>query len=129
MPFMEDAIMKKVLIAAVSLTLLLMTGCANLVPYVTPVKPPTGGILWNFKAPLMVDLDNTDTSPGTIKLSSKNTSYFHDWFLTGVDLAWGTADIPEIARQRGITEVCYADYEVLNILGIYCQFTIHVYGH
>jgi len=126
---LEDAIMKKVLMTAVSLTFLLLTGCANFVNYVAPVKPPAGAALWQYKAPLMVDFNNTSANQGIQKISSKSTHYFHFWLLTGFDFAWGTADIPEIARQRGITEVCYADYEILNILGIYCQFTIHVYGH
>ena len=109
--------------------LLFCSGCTFLVPYSTPVKPPPGGIFTNHKAPLMINLKDTDIGTDTIKYSHKKTYYFHDLILTQIDVAWGTADIPEIARRGGIKRVTHADYEMMNILGIYAEFTIHVYGY
>jgi TRL (tRNA-associated locus)-like protein len=105
---------------------LFISGCvAN---YQAPVKPGMGFLFCNFKAPLMVDLNETDVDSSSIHASSKKIYYFHDIIFTGINVAWDTADIPEIAQKAGIKEVTYADYELLNILGIYAEFTIHVYG-
>ncbi|MHC4789028.1 MAG: TRL domain-containing protein [Planctomycetota bacterium] len=32
------------------------------------------------------------------------------------------------ARNGGLTKVHYADYEILEILGIFGQFTVRAYG-
>lgn len=118
-----------VYISSLIIALLILAGCASSVQYLAPVKPPTGGLLWSYKAPLSTDMNRTDSDMEMIKVSSKKTYYFHDMIFTGIDLAWGSADIPNIARYGGIKEVCYADYEILNILGIYAEFTVNVYGH
>lgn len=108
------------------LVVLFITG--GCVSYQASIKPPIGAIC-NFKAPLTTDFHNTDVGMATKKASIKKTYYFHDILFTGIDLAWGTADIPEIASKAGIKNVTYADYEFLNILGIYAEFGINVYGY
>jgi hypothetical protein len=38
------------------------------------------------------------------------------------------ASIEAAARQGGLDEVAYADYEMMNVLGVYSEFTVHAYG-
>ena len=45
-----------------------------------------------------------------------------------LDLMWNSNAIGDIARHQGIEEVYYADLERLSILGIWNQYTVHVYG-
>ena len=105
------------------------TGCATFVNYETQVVPMRAGLIENFSAPLMTNFNNTNVGKGNIKATSKKTLYFHDMLLTGMSFAWDNVSIPEIARKGGIKHVTYADYEVLNILGVYAQFQINVYGY
>lgn len=103
-----------------------VTACA--ISYNAPLRPPMGIAISTIKAPLTTDFNGTTVSGDLIKASKKQTYYVHDILFTGLDFAWDTVDIPEIARQGGISEVAYAEYELLNVLGVYAQFTIHVYG-
>jgi len=64
-----------------------------------------------------------------VRAASSKTLYFHDMLLTGMNFAWEEASVPEIARSGGIQNVTYADYEMLNILGVYAEFRINVYGY
>ena len=118
-----------VTLGLIAAALLFITGCAGLVPYSTPVRPPGGAIFVNHKAPLMINLKDTDIGTDTIRYSHKKTYYFREPLFTQLDFAWETADIPEIARRAGIKRVTHADYELMNILGIYAEFTIHIYGY
>jgi|SRR6056297_709712 len=105
-------------------------GCGIFVRHQTAVTPPRGFLLETYKAPLMTDFRNkTNVSKSSIKVSSSKTLYFHDMLLTGMNFAWEEASVPEIARSGGIQNVTYADYEMLNILGVYAEFRINVYGY
>lgn len=42
--------------------------------------------------------------------------------------AWGNDAIGKVAKQEGMTEVYFADMELMIILGIWNEYTIHVYG-
>lgn len=96
--------------------------------YMTPVKPPMGLLFCNYKAPLTTDFRNNPTSSKIIKASKSKTYYFHEILLTKMPIAWGDAEISEIARKANIKEISYAEYELLNVLGIYAEFTINLYG-
>jgi hypothetical protein len=41
---------------------------------------------------------------------------------------WGNAALDKAARDAGIQTVYYADYELLDVLGIYKRATVYVYG-
>jgi hypothetical protein len=41
---------------------------------------------------------------------------------------WNTNAIGDIARRNGMERVYYADLEFLSIMGIWRQYTVHVYG-
>ena len=49
--------------------------------------------------------------------------------LYGISVTWDDDSIGSIAREKGLTELYYADREILSVMfGIWKQETIHVYG-
>ena len=42
--------------------------------------------------------------------------------------AWGSAAIGAVAKKEGMQEVYYSDLEMLSILMIWNEYTVHVYG-
>ena len=102
------------------------SGCVS---YQTPVMPPRGFLFSNYTAPLTVDFDNIDCSGSLIKASKSKTYYFWDFILTGMTFAWGEADIADVASEKGIEKVSFADHEFFSIFGIYATFTINVHGY
>ena len=44
------------------------------------------------------------------------------------DVRWDSNAIGDIARREGIETVYYADMELLSVLGIWTQRTVHIYG-
>lgn len=117
------------MIAAAALATVWLAGCAGLTPYQAPVKPPQAMLFVDVKAPLTAEFNNTRVGPDLKKVSRRHTTFFRDIIFTGGTIAWDEAAIAEIAREGGLTEVAYADYELMNILGIYGTFTINVYGN
>lgn len=106
------------------------TGCTFLVNYQAPVVPPRVALIETYKAPLMTNFNYTNVDKGNIiKASSSKTLYFHDILITGMNFSWDDVAIPEIARKGGIKNITYADYEVVNILGVYMHFQVNVYGY
>jgi hypothetical protein len=62
-------------------------------------------------------------------VGTAKTRYLQDPFFTGLPIAaWGDASVEAAAGSAGITKVHYADYEVLNVLLIYREFTVRVSG-
>lgn len=106
-----------------------LSGCAGLSLYSAPVKPPQGALFVDVKAPLTAQYDATPVGADLKKVSHTETGFFRDFIFTGGTFAWDDVAIAEIARRGGIEEVAYADYELMNILGIYGTFTINVYGN
>lgn len=78
-----------------------------------------------MRAPLTHDFHETPLSP---KHGTAVVTYVQDPILTGLNFAWGDADIASAAQKGGIDRVQYADYELLSVLGIYVRFTVHAYG-
>ncbi len=106
--------------------MLLWSGCSFI--YQAPVKPPPGTLFAQYKAPLTTDFDKTPVGRDVKKVSTGRTFYFLDFLLTGQSFAWDDASIDTIAREGGIDQVSYADYEILWILGIYAEYRVHVHG-
>ena len=101
-------------------------GCAGRVAGAAYAQPPIGFVYGNHRAPLETDFEATLKGS---KHGSAKTRYIHDPFFTGLPIAaWGDASVALAADSAGISRVHYADYEVLNVLGIYREFTIHVSG-
>jgi len=99
------------------LVLVFAVGC-----YTAPVKPPAGALYTSFKAPLQTDFHATKISSRSGKAS---TSYLALWYFT---FAWGEAGVEEAARNGNIKKVDYVDYEYLNVLGVFNQFSVIAYG-
>lgn len=109
------------------------TGCLGIaVPTVggeQRVIPPGGALYTSQKAPLTIDFDDNPVGAATLKSSHSETNWFFDILLTGGRYAFDDVAIAEIAKNGGINEVSYADYEVLNVLGLYQRMRINVYGN
>jgi hypothetical protein len=100
-------------------------GCGTPAMHDTPVEPPPGAVFSQYKAPLTVDVDQTDIQS---KSGSASTRYLLVPFFGALSFAWERCDIEQAAKNGGLTTVHHADYELLNVLGIYQEFTVHAYG-
>lgn len=106
---------------------LVTLGCAGVAPRGSAyVQPPVGLVWGNHVAPLEVDFEAT---PRGSKVGSARTRYLADPFFTRLPIAaWGDASVEAAAANGGITKIRYADYEILNVLGIYREFEVRVSG-
>ena len=95
-----------------------LTGCAS---FNAPVVPPTALIYTDYKVPLMTKFSGTEIGP---KIGMAKTHYLYIY----LNFAWGDASIEEAAKKGNITKVNAADYEFMNVLGIYNELTVWVYG-
>jgi hypothetical protein len=43
-------------------------------------------------------------------------------------IMWGDTALGDIAREKGLQELYYADLEYLSVLTIWRQYTVHLYG-
>jgi hypothetical protein len=102
----------KVLTTAAALAL--VAGC-----FTAPVVPPVGFVFTNSQAPLDVDMNQTQLGSKTGKASVIS--------ILGL-FSFGDASTATAARDGGITTIRHADYEFLNVLGIYQSFTTVVRG-
>lgn len=100
---------------------LIVTGCAMVK---APVAPPAGMIFTNYSAPLSTNFQST---PKGSRVGTSEAMYFREPFL-GTTWAWGDASIQTAARNAGLTQINYADYEFLQVLGIFSKFTVRVRG-
>jgi len=95
----------------------LCAGCAGLAQ--APFSPPPGLMFSQTKAPLDVDYDNTTlgTKQGTAVATS----------ILGL-FSFGDCSIQAAARDGQLSKINHADYEVLNVLGLFSKTTVIVYG-
>jgi hypothetical protein len=92
------------------------SGCAL---YTAPVIPPMGYGYTHVTAPLDVDVD--DTNVGEREGRSSTVA------VLGL-FAYGDASIHSAAKEGRLSIIDHADYEYINILGIWQKFTTIVYG-
>ena len=101
-----------------------LTGCAT--PIRAPVVLPTGWIYTSHKAPL--DVKYTGASFGNQK-GTATAHYLYIPFTYGLlSFTWGDASMAAAAKDGRIQSVQAADYEYLQILGVYSEMTSIVYG-
>lgn len=81
-----------------------------------------------FSAPLTLNFQSNPTGPAVRVVQERQVRYFHDFLITGMGFAWDSATIERIAREGGINNVSYADYEFMHILGFFAITTIRIYG-
>lgn len=96
--------------------------------YVTPVKPPPGFIFASTRAPLTYEFSGNPTGANVTKEASAETQYIQ-LFYRVLSVGFDDIDVESIAKDGGIQEISYADYEYFNVLGIYKRITVNVYGN
>lgn len=109
---------------AICVLALTASGCANLA-FDAPVKPPIGGSYGHNRAP--VDLNFVETQLGS-KVGSAQTRFIREPFCGVPIAAWGEASVEAAAKSAGIQHVNHVDYEFLNVLNLYAELTVWVYG-
>lgn len=103
--------MKK-LIASCAMAVLL-SGCA------TALSPVSGVLYTNVKAPFAAT--SAPEQPQRVGRSSVRS-------VLGL-IATGDASIQTAARNGGIREIHFVDYESQNFFGVLSEFTVVVYGN
>ncbi len=83
----------------------------------------TTGILYTHTVePLTL---NHQATPATGTESVSDIKHIQFSYL---GIMWGDAALGDIAREKGLQELYYADLERLNVLTIWRQYTVHLYG-
>jgi hypothetical protein len=103
--------MKKTFVTLVLGSSLLLSSCAM-------VKAPLFATLYtDVKAPFAVTNHSGSSKVGSAKATS----------ILGI-VATGDASIETAAKSAGITKIHHVDERVKNILGIYAEYQVIVYG-
>jgi len=113
--------MKQTTLALFGLSLLVLCGC---VMPESEFAPPPGGLFSNYKAPLLINYDKVAVGRRSSNASAK---YVHDILLTRLDFSWADCSIDAAADNGRFSRVGIADYEFLNVFGIYAKTTVHVH--
>ena len=90
--------------------ILLLAGCT-----------PYGVLYTHIKKPLDTNMFQTPVNGNNAQGDIKHISFY-------VDVMWDSNAIGDIAKKNGIETIYYADIETLNILTIWNQYKVHVYG-
>ena len=64
----------------------------------------------------------------TVTKGSSSTFYFKEPILGLFDFAWDDCDIETAAANGGISTVHYADYSVMQLLGLFGRTTVTAHG-
>ncbi len=103
--------MKKFLLNLTALVVVLvLSGCG------------AGALYTHTYQPVTLDMNHTGTSSTAAEGDIKHIQF------NIVSVAWGSAAIGDVAKKQGMKELYFADLETFKILGIWNQYTIHVYG-
>ena len=87
----------------------------------------TGHIYQHTFEPLSTNFDRTPACTGT---GQSDIDHLHIPLSSiDIDVLWDSNAIADAAKQGGIEEICYADFEEFSILGVWNEYTVHVYGH
>ncbi|MBI1291740.1 hypothetical protein GC173_10925 [bacterium] len=91
-----------------------------------PVVPPPGVLVTMYKAPLDFNFGKEGgTKAENSRFGQSETHYIGIWFIR---IAWGDGSLDTASKQGGISNLSYADYEYLNILGVYQNVKFNAYG-
>ncbi len=88
------------------------------------ISPP--GIVYTHKT-LPLDVNLSRTPAGTFG-SEKDVKHIQLRYVN-VKISWDSNAIGDIAAKNGLDIVYYADIETFSILGVWNQYTVHVYGN
>jgi hypothetical protein len=95
------------------------------------VAPAKGLIFTLYRAPMNCRMEAPGGVPCGKDLKHGTTSaqaFFLPVAMHTLSAGWGDAAFDAAAREGGIQTIYYADYELLDVLGIYERATVHVYG-
>ena len=96
------------------------TGCNHL--NMRELYRPRGIIFSHTVKPLDINCSQTPRGPAnSAKGDIKHLHYY-------VDIKWDNNAIGDIARQNGLETVYFVDMETLSVLGLWNQYTVHLYG-
>jgi len=110
--------MKKVIaFCVIGVVLFVVAGCGG--PWIAPVVPPQGLAFSSTKAPIDIDLNNTDLGS---KMGNSSAVCVLSLF------SFGDASIATAAQKGNIQTIKHADYSYLNVLGLFQSFSTIVYG-
>ncbi len=98
--------------------MLSLSGCV-LVGFRAPFSPPIGWLYSDYRAPLMTDQSGLILGP---KKGVATTQTVLGMVTTG------DASLETAAKSAGITKINYADYHLVNILGVIATVEVAVYG-
>lgn len=112
-------------LTALSALVVFATGCAG-AAWSAPVRPPRGLLYTHYKAPITAEFNETSVAASRTGIAS--TLYVRDPIITGQGFAWDDASVQTAANQAGITKIHYVDYEMLEVLTVFGQFTVTVHG-
>ena len=103
-----------------------LAGCGlGTMSYRVPVRPPQGALVTVYRAPLTTNFSNT---PVGKREGRASVYYIRDPFISYLDFSWGDADIKTAAQNGRLMKVEYADYEIIQVLGIFGKMTVVVWG-
>jgi len=68
---------------------------------------------------------NQQATPATGSEGVNDTKLLH---VSYVGFMWGDTSLGDVAKEKGLQEFYYADLERLNVLNIWHQYTVHLYG-
>ncbi len=101
--------MKRICYIVPFLMILVVTGCGMIYTHIT----------------VPVDINVSETPRGLANSGEGDIKHIH---YSYVDVRWDSNAIGDIARQNELETIYFADIETLSILGIWNQYTVHVYG-
>ena len=104
-----------------AVAVLLTAGCGT--PLKAPFTPPCGIIVTSVKAPLQYNFH--EGGKAYAKAYGEASSLFFQYYGS---FAWDDCSVEKAARNGGLTNVSYADYETVMILGIFGKTTVRAYG-
>jgi hypothetical protein len=96
-------------LAAAALALLI-PGCGTGIIYTHTVKP------------LSLDMHQTKI------VQTEGTGDIKHIQVWQAGVAWDSVAFGDIAKKNGLKELYFADLETLRVLGIWNQYTVHLYG-
>lgn len=87
-----------------------------------------GLVYTHYTRPLTTHFDRTPVGDGFVAEGNvKDLNLRYNAFLF-VRVLWDENSIGSIAKQAGFSEIYYADLETFSVLGIWSQYSVHVYG-
>lgn len=140
----ESLKFRRLIPVAVWILCLIFASCDVIVKPIScaPIVPPRGYIYHHNKAPLILPQGDVHGAAnyskgngigiGKVKIQKPKQIVYIKVPIPRtylLDMAFRHSDIENSIHQAGIKTILYADYEYLDILGYYRNFTVHAYGY